>query len=78
MTIVQPPCVLDFGKVYFDQPPEYKFVAQCVNNTFEEMRENFGENVKKVLQIISYLETNLGIYYVDPKPKNIDFGDDVE
>lgn len=74
MTIVQPPFLLDFGKVYLDAPPPYWFDAEIMGHWHDEGRENFGQRWPKVLSVVRILEGH-GIYYVDPKPGNIMFGD---
>jgi len=74
MTIVQPPFLLDFGKVYLDAPPPYWNDAEIMGHWHAEGRENFGDRWKIVLSLIRILESH-GIYYVDPKPGNIMFAD---
>ncbi|WP_442483940.1 hypothetical protein [Aeoliella sp. SH292] len=71
MEIVQPPYVLDFGKVYLDQPPAYWNDPQIRNNAYAEWRERFDEHWEKVAGVMFSLE-RFGIYYVDPRPSNID------
>jgi hypothetical protein len=71
MSIVQPPYLLDFGKVYIDRPPPY--ARGPMPGWHAQLREDFGENIQEVYRVISYLKS-IGIYYVDPKPANIDFG----
>ena len=76
MTIVQPPYLLDFGKVYLDAPPPYWSDAQFQTNRHEDGRENFGiEKWKTVLRAMSEL-IGMGIYDVDPRPANFCFGDE--
>ncbi|HVU87227.1 MAG TPA: hypothetical protein VHD36_07895 [Pirellulales bacterium] len=75
MTIVQPPYVLDFGKVYFDHPPPYWSDEPLRQTMHAEGRELFGRRWPEVLRVLAALQA-LGIYYVDPKPANINFGDD--
>lgn len=75
MTIVKPPYLLDFGKVYLDQPPVYWNDEQLMANFFEEKAPLFGRNWPRVLSAMASLE-QIGIYYVDPRPQNISFGDD--
>ena len=74
MTIVSPPFLLDFGKVYLDSPPPYWDNSEIMSNWHVEGRENFGERWSKVLSLIGWLQ-KYGIWYVDPKPGNIMFGD---
>lgn len=74
ISIVQPPFLLDFGKVYLDSPPPYWNDSEIMGHWHEEGRENFGQRWNKVLSVIRLLE-GYGIYYVDPKPGNIMFRD---
>ena len=75
--IVRPPFLLDFGKVYLDSPPPYWNETEIMNNWHAEGRENFGDRWKTALSLIRSLQ-KYGIYYVDPKPANISFGNDEE
>ncbi len=72
MSIVQPPFLLDFGKVYLDQPPAYFQDKALMKNWLEECRGLFGRNWPEV-QSLLYQLRSFGIYYVDPKPANIRF-----
>jgi hypothetical protein len=74
MSIVQPPFLLDFGKVYLDAPPPYWDDAEIMGHWHEEGRENFGKRWSNLLSVVRILES-FGIYYVDPKPGNIMFDD---
>ncbi len=73
--IVEPPYLLDFGKVYIDQPPVYWNDEQLMANFYEEKAPLFGRNWPRVLFAMASLE-QIGIYYVDPRPQNISFGDE--
>jgi hypothetical protein len=75
MTIVRPPYLLDFGKVYLDDPPPYWDDVQLMANFYEEKAPLFGRNWPRVLKAMASLRLH-GIYYVDPRPQNIDFGDE--
>jgi hypothetical protein len=77
MTIVQPPYLLDFGKVYLDDPPTYLYDQQLMANAIAEWRERFGRRWSKVNSAIGMLK-KYGIYYFDPRPGNICFGDEDE
>jgi hypothetical protein len=72
ITIVSPPYLIDFGKVYLDHPPDYS--AEVWADYEEQQRELWGEKLGEVQALLWRLET-MGIYYVDPTPKNIAFGD---
>jgi hypothetical protein len=75
MTLVQPPFLLDFGKVYLDAPPPYWEESEIMSHWHAEGRENFGKRWATVLSLIRQLES-YGIWYVDPKPGNVMFADD--
>ena len=75
MTLVRPPFLLDFGKVYIDHPPPYWGDTQLMANFHAEGRENFQSRWPVVLRALSILRGH-GIYYVDPRPGNVTFGDD--
>lgn len=68
MTIVEPPFLLDFGKVYLDSEPEYFTDQEIMANWMQEGRDLFED----VQQLLSAL-WKYGICYVDPKPGNIRF-----
>ncbi|MCC7475981.1 MAG: hypothetical protein IT425_11345 [Pirellulales bacterium] len=76
MTIVQPPYLLDFGKVYIDNPPPYWNDPQFHVNRHECGRELFGN--KKWREVLNAMSTliRLGIWNVDPRPANFCFGDE--
>lgn len=76
MSIVTPPYLLDFGKVWIDQPPPYYFDRQRVANAQADGRELFGKNWQDVEVVLYQLRKKFGIYYADPRPGNINCGDD--
>ncbi len=61
ISIVAPPFLLDFGKVYLDAPPPYWEDAEIMGHWHAEGRDNFGNRWKSVLSLISMLES-YGIY----------------
>ena len=73
MTIVKPPYVLDFGKSYLDQPPD--FSAEVLAD-WEAERSSLFETGQwpKVRTVIAQLRS-IGIYYFDAKPANIAFAE---
>ncbi len=71
MTLVSPPCMLDFGKVYFDEPPMYEEGVWEETMASRELDFEPGQ-WETVERLLSQLQ-GLGIYYVDPKPSNIQF-----
>jgi hypothetical protein len=71
MSIVVPPYLIDFGKVYIDKRSDPMWRRQ-----FElEGRERFDERWPEVRRLLRLLELH-GINYLDPKPGNISFPDD--
>ena len=73
MEIVRPPFLLDFGKVYLDRPPPYADDTQLMATAHAAGKELIGKRWSQVLRVLAALQ-RFGIYYVDPKPANIDFG----
>lgn len=76
MTFVQPPFLLDFGKATLDEPPAYLRDAGDLKRFQAQWKSEFGERWPDVNAILYTLETQYGIYYLDPRPQNINFGDD--
>lgn len=74
ISVVSPPFLLDFGKVYLDSPPPYWNDAEIMSQWHSEGKENFGDRWPEVLRLIGVLQ-KYGIWYVDPKPGNIMFAD---
>ncbi len=72
MEVVSAPFLLDFGKVWLDHPPDYPDDAWEHWET--EGQENFGHRWEEAKSIIRSLR-EYGIYYIDAKPGNINFGD---
>lgn len=75
ITVVQPPYLLDFGKIYLDQAPTHLYDEQMMENANAEWHERFGKRWSKVLHAMKMLE-KYGIYYYDPRPGNVCFGDE--
>ncbi len=73
MTIVFPPCILDFAKSYVDHPPD--FSPEVLADWHTEAESSFGERWSIVTSILGWLRS-YGIYYFDAKPTNIRFADD--
>lgn len=69
IAIVQPPFILDFGKVYLNRPPSY-FTEEMRQDTRRELEELWGSHWPVIRKLLSRLES-LGIYYLDARPKNI-------
>jgi len=72
--IVTPPNILDFGKVHFDRRPDYS--PETWQEWLDERRELFGDHWPRVEALMAALSSGYGIYYMDPKPGNIMFGDE--
>ena len=72
MGVVKPPYLLDFGKAHFSSPD---FSPEVMADWEEERRELFGARVweESIRPLLWKLES-LGIYYLDPKPGNINLG----
>jgi hypothetical protein len=66
--VVQPPRILDFGKVKLDAPWDYS--AQTLADWREAQQELWGDYWPTIKRILWKLES-LGIYYSDPNPYNI-------
>lgn len=77
ISIVEPPYLLDFGKVYIDDPPPYYNDAQLMANAHAEWRGWFGKHWIRVAGVLRLLQ-KYGIYYMDPRPSNICTGDENE
>jgi len=73
MTTVKPPYLLDFGKSYLDQPPD--FSAEVLSE-WEAERSSWFEPGQwpRVQSALAQLRS-IGIYYFDAKPANIAFAE---
>lgn len=76
ISIVQPPYLLDFGKAWLDRPPIDFYDPQLISNSMQGWRELFGKHWPQVSTTLYLLRSKFGIYYTDPRPGNINFGDD--
>ena len=70
MTVVFPPCILDFAKAYVDSSPD--FSDEVLRDWREEAAELFESDWDKVESLLDELRT-FGIFYFDAKPGNIRF-----
>ncbi len=75
MSLVQPPYLLDFAKAYLDTPPPYWDDPRIRRESYEEWQERFESQWDDVAAVLSILQNRFGIYYVDPRPGNINPGD---
>ena len=71
MTIVFPPCILDFGKAYVDAPPDYS--AEALAEAEEAERELFTEEQWKQVRLVRAALMRYGIHYFDARPSNVMF-----
>ncbi len=72
MTVVTPPFLLDFGKAYLDQPPDYS--SEVIEDWERERVELFGDRWDEAREALSWLRS-IGIYYYGAKAGNITFTD---
>lgn len=78
MTIVAPPFLLDFGKASLDAPPVYADDPKRMAEIEMQWRDLFGTNWNQVLGALFELRHRYGIYYLDPRPGNINCGVNVD
>jgi hypothetical protein len=71
MTIVKPPCILDFGKAYVDSPPEYS--REALAEAEQAERELFTDDQWKQVRLVRAALLRYGIHYFDARPSNIMF-----
>jgi hypothetical protein len=71
MTIVFPPCILDFGKAYVDSPPGY--TVEALAEAEQAERELFTDEQWKQVRLVRAALLRYGIYYFDARPSNIMF-----
>ena len=73
MELVTPPYLLDFGKAYVDYRPDYSQDAlDCWEEQYQEL---WGEERWQMVRKLMASLTLVGIYYQDPTPRNIHFGE---
>lgn len=71
MTIVDPPRILDFGKVAIDTPPKYFDDKRVLRNEQERAKAEFGDDWPSVAMLLHVLWHEYGIFYADPTANNI-------
>jgi hypothetical protein len=71
MTIVYPPCILDFGKAYVDSVPDYS--SEALAEAEEGERELFSEEQWKQVRLVRAALLRYGIHYFDARPSNVMF-----
>ena len=77
MTLVEPPYLLDFGKVYLDRAPTHLYDKELMKRAYIEWRERFGNRWSDVAHVLELLK-KYGIHYFDPRPSNIDTGESAD
>ncbi|MEQ1827880.1 MAG: hypothetical protein ABL921_18110 [Pirellula sp.] len=70
MTVVFPPCILDFGKAYVDFPPD--FSDEVLRDWRVQAADLFEADWDKAERLLEELRS-YGIFYFDAKPGNIRF-----
>ena len=68
MDIVNPPCILDFGKAYLNQSPPYS--DEQMGEWLAKQKKTWQGHWPTIRRILSKLES-LGIFQPDPSPRNI-------
>ena len=68
MSIVEPPCVLDFGKAYLHENPPYD--DEQMAEWLETQKRVWKSHWPTIRKILSQLQS-LGIFQPDPSPRNI-------
>lgn len=75
ISFVQPPYLLDFGKACLDEPPRYFQDEKQLAIFRAQWQAEFGTRWPDVNAVLYTLQEKYGIYYLDPRPANINFGD---
>jgi hypothetical protein len=57
LTIVKPPYLLDFGKVYLDRTPPYWNDEEVMAGWMDECRELFGPNYRALVAVLARLRS---------------------
>jgi hypothetical protein len=71
ISLVSPPCVLDFGKAYIDSPPDYS--PEALAEAEEAERGLFSEEQWKQVRLVRAALMRYGIHYFDARPSNVMF-----
>ena len=71
ITIVKPPCILDFGKAYVDSPPDY--TTEALAEVEQAEMELFTADQWKQVRLVRAALRRYGIHYFDARPTNIMF-----
>lgn len=71
MSVVKSPCVLDFAAAELDF--EREFEEGILEDWWETIRQDFGDDFEAARSLFYGLASELGIYYWDLKPRNLQF-----
>lgn len=72
MTVVRPPCVIDFGNSRLDVKPDY--TQEQWDYWFEKLADDFGEvNWPEAEAVYYELKNKWGIYHLDLSTNNVRF-----
>lgn len=71
MSIVQPPCLIDFAGVYLDFPPD--FTQEAWDIWLDQKEDEFESDWPRANAIYQYLIDHYGMYYLDLAPRNLRF-----
>jgi hypothetical protein len=71
-----PPFVIDFGKAYLDQPPDYS--AEALAEWWVEREELYEPHQWPLVRRVLASLAAHGIHYFDPQPGNIRFPPDTQ
>ncbi|MBW3542081.1 MAG: hypothetical protein KY476_17565 [Planctomycetes bacterium] len=77
MTIVSPPCVLDFAGAMLDRNPFLDFTEEQYAEWEAEKRDEFEDRWETVGMVMAALRRH-GVYLTDVRPSNIKFPADDE
>jgi hypothetical protein len=69
MTLVSPPYIIDFAKVWLDKPPDYPDDSALAR--IAQAEEDFGDDWPAVARVLWTLKARFNIHYTDPNPGNI-------
>ena len=71
MSVVQPPCIVDFAQAYLDFPFEYEEGSE--EHWWNQIREDFGNNFAKAEEVFYFMQNKFDLYYYDLAPRNLMF-----
>jgi hypothetical protein len=71
MSMVSPPCLIDFSKAYLDGEPHH--TPEVLADAAQNQRYIWGDRYAEVMSLIGTLKYKYGIYHQDPNARNIWF-----